>query len=86
MRISLALLIFAFHSRIHVLQCDYGLLNGFIDMGAIAMTGFFLLSGYALHLSYGKKDMSDIPSIRKFYSHSPLVLYMGNHQGYLAYF
>lgn len=67
MRISLALLIFAFHSRIHVLQCDYGLLNGFIDMGAIAMTGFFLLSGYALHLSYGKKDMSDIPSIRKFY-------------------
>lgn len=67
MRISLALLIFAFHSRIHVLQCNYGLLNGFIDMGAIAMTGFFLLSGYALHLSYGKKDMSDIPSIRKFY-------------------
>ena len=50
MRISLALLIFAFHSRIHVLQCNYGLLNGFIDMGAIAMTGFFLLSGYALFL------------------------------------
>ena len=34
-----------------VLKCDYGLLNGFIHMGAIAMTGFFLLSGYAITLS-----------------------------------
>ena len=32
-RISLAVLIFMFHSHIHVLKCDYGFLNGFIRMG-----------------------------------------------------
>lgn len=40
LRISLAILIFLFHSRIHVLKCDYGFLNSFIDMGAIVMTVF----------------------------------------------
>lgn len=43
LRISLAILIFLFHSRIQVLKCDYGFLNSFIDMGAITMTGFFML-------------------------------------------
>ena len=45
MRISMALLVFMFHSRCHVLHCSYGFLNLFVDMGAVAMTGFFLLSG-----------------------------------------
>ena len=66
-RISLALLIFLFHSHIHSLRCDYGLLNGFVDIGAIAMTGFFLLSGYALNLVYGKKDMTDRKEMKRFY-------------------
>lgn len=67
-RISLAVLIFMFHSHIHVLKCDYGLLNGFIGMGTIAMTGFFLLSGYAINLSSDSKDMSDIKEIKRFYT------------------
>lgn len=67
MRISMALLIFMFHSRIHVLHCSYGILNSFVDMGAIAMTGFFLLSGYVINLSYGKKDMSSSDEIKRFY-------------------
>ena len=33
LRVSLAILIFLFHSHIHVLKCDYGIMNGFIDMG-----------------------------------------------------
>lgn len=65
LRISLAILIFLFHSHIHVLKCDYGLLNGLIDMGAIAMTGFFLLSGYTLNLTY--KKINNIQDIRQFY-------------------
>lgn len=65
LRISLAILIFLFHSHIHVLQCDYGVFNGFIDMGAIAMTGFFLLSGYTLNLTYKKMDGDD--DIKRFY-------------------
>lgn len=67
LRISLAVLIFMFHSHIHVLKCDYGFLNGFVSMGAIAMTGFFLLSGYAINLSSGNKDMTDIKEIKRFY-------------------
>jgi peptidoglycan/LPS O-acetylase OafA/YrhL len=67
MRISMALLIFMFHSRIHVLHCSYGIINSFVDMGAIAMTGFFLLSGYVINLTYGRKDMSSSEEIKHFY-------------------
>ena len=56
-----------FHSRIHVLHCSYGVLNGFVSVGAIAMTGFFLLSGYTLNLSTQRMDMTDAKTIRKFY-------------------
>lgn len=37
-------------------------------MGAIAMTGFFMLSGYAINLSLGSKDMSDMKEIMRFYT------------------
>ena len=63
----MAILIFMFHSRIHVLKCSYGYLNSFVSMGAIAMTGFFLLSGYVMNLTYGYKDMSDSAEIKRFY-------------------
>lgn len=56
-----------FHSRIHALHCSYGILNSFVEMGAIAMTGFFLLSGYVINLTYGEKDMSSLEEIKRFY-------------------
>lgn len=68
LRISLALLIFMFHSRCHVLKCDYGVLNGFVTMGAIAMTGFFLLSGYVINLSTRRNDLTSPKEIGKFYA------------------
>lgn len=67
LRISLALLIFMFHSHIHILHCDYGVLNGFVRMGAIAMTGFFMLSGYALNLSTCKYNLTDVKDVKNFY-------------------
>ncbi len=67
LRISLALLIFLFHSHMHILKCDYGVMNGFVNMGAIAMTGFFLLSGYVINLSTCKSDMASSKEIGKFY-------------------
>ena len=67
MRIAMAILIFMFHSRIHVLNCSYGILNSFVDMGAIAMTGFFMLSGYVLNLTYGGKSMVCFDEIKRFY-------------------
>lgn len=67
LRISLALLIFAFHSHIGMLECNYLLLNGFVNMGAIAMTGFFLLSGYVISFSTRQQDMWRPKEILKFY-------------------
>lgn len=66
-RIGLALLIFLFHSRIHALHCNYGILNNFIGMGAIAMTGFFLLSGYSIALSSETKHLNERNEIISFY-------------------
>lgn len=57
---------FLFHSHIHVLKCDYGFMNAFIDMGAIAMTGFFLLSGYVMDFTSRRKSFSDLREIKTF--------------------
>ena len=45
-RIFAVLVIFFFHTG-HI-GCSYGLLRGFIGQGAIFMTAFFMLSGFAL--------------------------------------
>lgn len=63
-RISLALLIFMFHSNMHF-KCNYGILEHFVRYGAIAMTAFFMLSGYALSLS-NKDVLTDIESFRNY--------------------
>lgn len=49
------------------MRYDYGLLNAFIGMGAIAMTGFFMLSGYSLYISSHRKNFNDIKEIKAFY-------------------
>jgi len=36
-------------------------------MGAIAMTGFFMLSGYSMHLSNSKSDLTKIEGVKRFY-------------------
>lgn len=66
LRISLALLIYMFHSQFRF-QCDYGVLNSFVSMGAIAMTGFMMLSGFVLFNSYKDKDLGRIKDIKLFY-------------------
>lgn len=66
LRISLAILIYMFHSWMHF-GCSYSYLNDFVSVGAIAMTGFFLLSGYALRLVYGEQDLMEKHNLGKFY-------------------
>lgn len=81
LRIFFAILVFAFHSHVHF-QCSYGILNRFISMGAIAMTGFFLLSGYSLAFSNSNNDFSDLKKIISFYKKrliSIMPLYMFVH-------
>lgn len=64
LRVLLAILVFVFHSNMHF-GCDYGIFNHFARMGAIAMTGFFMLSGYALSYSY-PQVISDINRVKSF--------------------
>ena len=46
-RIICALMVFLFHSRIHI-NVNYGILNTFIGTGHIFMVAFFMLSGFSL--------------------------------------
>ena len=48
--------------------CDYGILNGFISMGATFMTAFFLLSGFSLFYTCRAQDFSDIECITSYYN------------------
>ena len=65
-RVSLALLVFAFHSRVHI-GSSYWIFSGFVRMGALAMTGFFMLSGYVLGLSHKHQNYIEKKDILSFY-------------------
>ena len=65
-RISLAILIYAFHSYIH-LRCHYGVFDKFVWEGAVAMTAFFLLSGFSLQISSAKMNFTDVQHLKTFY-------------------
>ena len=47
--------------------CSYSYLTDFVSVGAIAMTGFFLLSGYSLRLVYGAQNLMEKHNIGRFY-------------------
>ena len=47
--------------------CHYGIFEGFISMGAIAMTGFYILSGFALYYTYGNKNLEENGNLKNFY-------------------
>lgn len=65
-RIALAVLIVMFHSWMHF-DCSYSFFTDFISVGALAMTGFFLLSGYSLQLVYGNQEIIEKHNLVKFY-------------------
>ncbi len=62
----MAILIYMFHSWMHF-GCDYSVLTDFVSAGAVAMTGFFLLSGYSLRLVYGNQDIMEKNNLCTFY-------------------
>lgn len=65
-RIISTLIVLFFHSIIH-LKCNYGILQDFLGMGAVMMTGFFMLSGYVMFQNYGNRDLSDWSQVKAFY-------------------
>ncbi len=65
-RIAAAIIVMAFHSNVHF-GCNYGWMNEFIKMGAIMMTGFFMLSGFSLYYSYHNRNLLSTSSLKSFY-------------------
>ncbi len=65
-RISAAFLVFLFHSK-SLIGSDYGVFNCFISMGAVAMTGFFMLSGYSLYYTNNRRSLNEWSDIKRFY-------------------
>ncbi len=66
-RLIAVLTVFLFHSHVHVTKCDYGFLNDYINMGAIYMTGFFILSGYVLFHTHKNTSLVSIDNIKTYY-------------------
>lgn len=65
-RVLLALLVFIFHTWCHM-KCTYGIFQPFVEVGAIAMSGFFMLSGFSLAYVYQDQKLWDEASILRFY-------------------
>lgn len=74
LRIAFALIIFFFHSRIH-LHCEYGIFNDFFGTPMIGMSGFFMLSGYAMVVAYGNKTLFDRSGLMMFYKKRLISVY-----------
>lgn len=66
LRVLVALFVFLFHSRIH-LNCNYGIFDAFIKMGAIFMTAFFMLSGFSLYYAYETTFLIHLHELTRFY-------------------
>ena len=67
LRITAVFVIFLFHSNIHI-GCDYSILTPFINMGAIFMTAFFIISGFSIYyVNQGSEGYNTKKSIVGFY-------------------
>lgn len=66
LRIFSALMVFLFHSNIH-LGCNYGMLTPFIARGDIFMVMFFMISGFSLYYNYCERELLKLVDICDFY-------------------
>ena len=58
-------MVFMFHSNIH-LGCTYGWITPLVYYGAVAMTGFFMLSGFVICNLYLNRDFSILSNVKQF--------------------
>ena len=65
-RVTAAVMVLLFHCNIHH-DSSFGPLTGFVSMGAVFMTAFFMLSGYVLFLTYKDKSLVQAPALKNFY-------------------
>ena len=65
-RVVAAVMVLLFHCNIHHGN-DFGALTGFVSMGAVFMTAFFMLSGFVLFLTYRARDLLKNDALKNFY-------------------
>ena len=65
-RVVAAVMVLLFHCNIHHGN-DFGALTGFVSMGAVFMTAFFMLSGFVLFLTYRERDLLKNDALKNFY-------------------
>ena len=65
-RVVAAVMVLLFHCYIHHGN-DFGALTGFVSMGAVFMTAFFMLSGFVLFLTYRERDLLKNDALKNFY-------------------
>ncbi len=65
-RVLAVLVVLMFHTCTNH-GCDFGFANGFVRMGAVFMSGFFMLSGYVLFANYSPKPLIDLSHLKQFY-------------------
>ncbi len=65
-RVVAAVMVLLFHGNIQH-ESNFGPLTGFVSMGAVFMTAFFMLSGYVLFLTYKDKSLVQAPALKNFY-------------------
>lgn len=73
-RISLMIIIFAFHTNIHM-NCTYGVMTNFFKNGNLVMTTFFMLSGFSIFYANNKRNMMSIQEIKNFYKKRIIGIY-----------
>lgn len=77
--------IFLFHTY-YKINCTFGVVNDFARMGAVCMSGFFMLSGYSLYYSYSdKKGMMELSQLKHFYKTRFIALLPKYYIMYLLY-
>ena len=65
-RVMAVLVVLMFHTKINH-GCDFGFADGFVRMGAVFMTGFFMLSGFVLYANYGSENTMELPLLKRLY-------------------
>jgi len=55
-----------FHTNVH-LNCNYGILQPIITMGAVFMSAFFMLSGFCLFVNYSGSKLSNFTITKEFW-------------------
>lgn len=65
-RIVAAFVVYTYHAAL-LFNCDFGIFKKFANMGALFMSGFFLLSGFVIFSTNKQKNLMKVAELKPFY-------------------